>query len=80
MMISHLTAECVCLRSPCRTAMRLVGTGLVLAFVVLLALHVTSEPGTSIVSKTLAAQQHFVSNEQASPFMYVQPDFGLFCS
>lgn len=50
--------------------MRWIGTGLVVAFVALLAIHVTSEPGTSIISKTFTAKQQLVLNNPASPFVY----------
>jgi hypothetical protein len=46
--------------------MRWIGSGLVVTFVALLAIHVTSEPGTSIISRTIATQQHLIPNSQAS--------------
>ena len=45
--------------------MRWIGSGLVVTFVALLAIHVTSEPGTSIISRTIATQQHLIPSSQA---------------
>lgn len=50
--------------------MRWIGSGLVLAFVALLALHVTSDPGSSIISKTFAAKQQLVLDDQASCYVF----------